>query len=93
MYKIVEIEPGKFKLYRKGWFFWRALTEDHGYAGEGYIVRNSLEDAENALKLYTRLQRKAKRDKEAFKARPTEYFYGEDGYPVRQFVDSNNPGY
>jgi hypothetical protein len=93
MYKIVEIEPGLFKLYRKGRFFWRSLQTEEGYAGPSYMVYRSLGDAELGLRAYVRKKEAEAYKKENFKHRKHEYFYGEDGYPARVFKDSNNPGY
>lgn len=91
MYKIVEIEPGKFKIFRKGWFFWRALTES-SYAGDTYIVCNSLSAAESMLMMYVRRQADKKSKQASFVDRPHTHLYGDDGYPKRVFRDSN-PGY
>jgi hypothetical protein len=92
MYKIIETKPGRFKLYRKGWIFWRALVQDSGYAGGSYMVYNSLLEAEQALVAYVHGQYVEQHTRESFKQRDRTHFYGEDGYPKRVLKDSN-PGY
>jgi hypothetical protein len=92
MYKIIEIKPGCFKLYRKGWIFWHALMRDSGYAGECYMVYKTLIEAEQALVDHVNNQALEQYELESFKHRKQTYFYGEDGYPQRVLKDSN-PGY
>jgi hypothetical protein len=83
MYKIIEIEPGCFKLYQKGWIFWHALQQNSGYAGLTYMVYKSLFEAEQGLLTYVHGKAYEQNEKETFKHRKHTTFYGEDGYPQR----------
>jgi hypothetical protein len=83
MYKIEEIDDGKFKLFQKFWFFWVSLMQDGGYAGDIYMVYNSLEEAQAALSKYVSDKLEAKKKQEQFKKRAKVYLYNGDQGVIR----------
>lgn len=76
-YKIVEVEPDKFKVYYKYWFFWYSLTdEEPGKIKRiNELVFNDYRSAKNAMNDHAREHFKPKFKK-------TRTFFDKNGYEV-----------
>jgi hypothetical protein len=48
MYKIIENPKNTFKVYKKGWFFWRCF-QISSYAGEDDCIYGTLDEAKRAI--------------------------------------------
>lgn len=86
MYKIEEIEDGKFKLFKKVWFFWVGLAENT-YAGDTYMIFDSLHEAQTGLAKYVMAKQLKATNDALFKQRSKVYTYDSDDTVIRTSSD------
>lgn len=52
MFKIVEVQPNVFKLYRKVWFFWKCFDTYYGGSSAADLTFKTRKEAEEHMMQY-----------------------------------------